>query len=185
MSPTICARPGCTGTHYARRSGRLRARPRQPAARRGREAGAADGALGSTRAPPRSEVPAGRGAQSADAPADRAGRVAVPERPRRRARGARVAERPAGHRQDLVGRGDGGQPRHRPDGGRHLASRLEVDWRDREASVAGVRRGRTLAGHPAVRRGGRVVRQAHRRLGRARSLRQPGDRLSAVTPRAL
>ncbi len=73
-----------------------------------------------------------------------------------------------------------GATRPRSARGRPVADDVQVDRGDREEPRRGVRRGRARRRRAAVRRGRRPVRQAHRGRRRARPVREPRDRLSAV-----
>ena len=64
-----------------------------------------------------------------------------------------------------------------------LEGRVEVHRRDREEPRRAVRRGGGGPRDPAVRRGGRAVRQAHRGEVEQRSLREPRDQLPAAAAR--
>ena len=97
-----------------------------------------------------------------------------------RPRGERAVRRAAGHRQDHGRRGHRGRARAGPLHDRPRRGGQQVHRRDGEEPRAGVRRGRRRRRDPAVRRGGRAVRQALRGPGRPRPVRQHRGGLPAA-----
>ena len=71
------------------------------------------------------------------------------------------------------------RPAARPLADRPRRRRQQVHRRDREEPAAGVRRRRAQRRDPALRRGGRAVRHAHRGPRQPRPLREPRDQLPA------
>jgi hypothetical protein len=105
--------------------------------------------------------------------------------PWRATRRAHALLRHTGDRQDAGGRSRCAGAGRRHAGRRSRQPGVEVDRRDREESRRGLRHRRAFAGLAALRRSRRPVRQAHGDAGRARPLRQSGNRLSPAAAGAL